>query len=290
MPESVEVYFMTQSLKEHVCGKILKSINVSSGRYLRKPETFSGYEEFVKCLPLKISDVKCKGKFIYIEFDSENNVSENKRWYLFNTLGMTGSWRIVEEIHSHVEFVFEDMINETDGMENKSIWFTDQQGYGTLKFVQGKKLLNKKLRSLGRDLLTDDITSDEFIKKYRTQDSKNICIVLLNQKIFSGVGNYIKSEALYRSKISPLHKIEDLSDSQLGNLLVAIKDVLHDSFENHGLTFRTYADVNGRIGKYKLQVYNNKTGKDAFGNKVVFIKASESPDGRGTYWSPTIQK
>lgn len=284
MPESVEIFYMTQSLNEHIQGKTLTNIDVHSGRYLKKPETFGGFNDFIKILPKNVIRANCKGKFIYIEFGEDENCDN---WYLFVTLGMTGSWRVIEEEHSHVEFTFEETIRDE---ENHSIWFTDQQGYGTLKFVKGKKMLEKKLRSLGQDMLADNITDEDFIEKYRKHNNKNVCIVILDQKVFSGAGNYIKSEALYRAGISPLHKIEELTNGHLIDLFHALKAVIQESLASHGMTFRTYADVNGQLGTYKNRVYNNKTGKDHLGNKIIHISPRESPDGRGTYWVPAIQK
>ena len=41
----------------------------------------------------------------------------------------------------------------------------------------------------------------------------------MNQKYLSGIGNYLKSEILYESKISPLRTLEFLSRQDLEILL-----------------------------------------------------------------------
>ena len=37
----------------------------------------------------------------------------------------------------------------------------------------------------------------------------------MDQKVAAGCGNYIRSECLYISKISPFRKIEDLKDNEI---------------------------------------------------------------------------
>lgn len=53
-----------------------------------------------------------------------------------------------------------------------------------------------------------DVLSDEWVpkkarKKIKLLVDENICDILVNQKMFSDVGNIIKNEVLYRTKIHP---------------------------------------------------------------------------------------
>ena len=48
----------------------------------------------------------------------------------------------------------------------------------------------------------------------------------MDQKHVSGVGNYIKSESLYISKISPHRKLKDTNEDELKSLFNAIKKLL----------------------------------------------------------------
>ena len=41
------------------------------------------------------------------------------------------------------------------------------------------------------------------------------CRILTDQEIISGCGNYIKSEALYYVKISPLRKVSTLTQKEI---------------------------------------------------------------------------
>ena len=87
MPEGPEVKLLVIELNKILKNKVLFDIELLSGRYIKKPDNF---DNFINNLPLKIIEVKNRGKFIY--FILENN------WFIFNTLGMTGNWTIMENV------------------------------------------------------------------------------------------------------------------------------------------------------------------------------------------------
>ena len=96
MPEGPEVRRTVDYLKKFL-NKILLKITFNSGRYV-KHGPFKNFNLIEKDLPLKITKIDCKGKFIYFIF-------ENKQ-VLFNTLGMSGNWQTKEAKHNNVSFYF----------------------------------------------------------------------------------------------------------------------------------------------------------------------------------------
>ena len=115
----------------------------------------------------------------------------------------------------------------------------------------------------------------------------NICKAIMCQKIISGVGNYLKSESLYRAKISPFKKISELTSEELHNLYQAIRVKIVGSFNEGGVSVRHFKDIEDKSGQYqfRLEVYNRD--RDPLGNKVL---RAVTPDQRSTYYVPTIQK
>ena len=79
------------------------------------------------------------------------------------------------------------------------------RNFGTIHFFKGKQCLDKKLKTLGVDMLkTFNLKKDyEFIEKKMNKikdQKKKIGVVLLEQRIFAGSGNYIRAETLYQGK------------------------------------------------------------------------------------------
>lgn len=268
MPEGPEVKTITDELEKLLNNKILVSMEILGGRYKNKtPENF---ELFQQSLPLKINKVNCKGKFIWFQLDDN--------WSIWNTLGMSGGWKTEPIKHSDVKISVDDL----------DLWFTDQRHFGTFKFCNNPIELQKKLQSIGPDLLSDDTyTLDQFISKIKKYKQHALPKILMEQTIFSGIGNYLKAEVLYASKISPLRKIEDISDLELETLFQNIKKIIKSSYLAKGATIRNYSDLSNNSGGYSFEfkVYNRVT--DDFGNHVV---KTQTNDKRTTHWVTEIQK
>lgn len=269
LPEAPEVRRIVDQMGPLIIGKRLSQIHYQSGRYLKKlPE---GSKVFLAQLPSLITNVQCKGKFIYFSTDTD--------WSIWNTLGMSGGWTHKPgSYHQRVCFEFEDA---------GPIFFIDMRNFGTLKFVNSKKELTKKLNSLGPDVLTEDVSDLLLRSKVKNRYNKTLAEILMDQSFVAGVGNYIKAEALYLAKLSPHRKGGSLSDEEIFRLNRAIHSVVRESYSSGGSTFKTYADFNGDTGKFtdRFMVYGRE--EDPKGNPVI---REETLDKRTTHWVPKIQK
>lgn len=273
MPEGVEVRIITNGLRERFNNSTVKDVIVHSGRY-KKHNNLGGLNTFLNNLPTKLSNINCKGKFIYFTFSNG--------MYLFNTLGMSGHWTLNEKKHNNVEFKLIDKKKE-----EISLFFNDVRNFGTLKFINNKEELEKKLNELGPDMFEKDTTFNIFKKSLKKKDKWNITKALMCQTVISGVGNYIKSESLYRAEISPLRTVESLNDNELNKLYNEIKYVINQSYFHQGVSVRDYTGVDDEKGDYHdfFLVYGRQ--KDQHGYKV---KRFTSEDKRTTHWVPEIQK
>ncbi len=268
MPEGPECRRIGENLAKFCSNKMLTSIEILSGRYTKNLPT--GFELLANQLPIGVVGIGVHGKFIYWILREEFSI--------WNTLGMSGSWRKEPSKHARVK------INFSDG---NCIYFTDQRNFGTLKFVKGKHHLIEKLKSLGPDMLADDVSGELFIQRLRKKNNHNICKALMDQSIIAGVGNYLKADSLWLSGLSPHRTVGDISDDELLKLNHSIKQVIRESYKSGGATIQTYQNINGEIGQYssRFLVYNRKEDPD--GNIVT---KEMTPDGRRTFWSPAVQK
>lgn len=78
------------------------------------------------------------------------------------------------------------------------------------------------------DIMSDDWNSQKAKDKMHKNPEMMICDALMDQDIFSGVGNIIKNEALFRAKIHPESKVKNLSDKQLDKIIKHTKDYSFD--------------------------------------------------------------
>lgn len=263
MPEGPEVKIITEQLQTFCINHKILEIKSIGGRFVNKSP--KGLNELVSKLPLMISSINCKGKFIYWTLE--------QGMYIWNTLGMTGEWSMVKSKHTAIEFV----------LDNGSIHFNDPRHFGTIKFAEEVK---SKLDQLGPDMLSSP-PSQEIFDSLILGHSGTIVEALMNQEVVSGVGNYVKAESLYRAAISPWRNSKSLGVEELKLLRLSIISVLQESYSCKGATLATYKNVLGEMGTFgdNLKVYKKKI--DPSGNEVV---SEETKDKRTTWWVKNIQK
>jgi len=299
LPEGPEVRRLVDQLQTFVFRRV-GNIQAISGRYTKVPivglqgcledhyiSSFGGIEE-----------INCKGKFIYWKISTVGG-----NWYLFSTLGMTGTYKIEPDKYARIKFTFNDYdVGKYIG--ESYLYYCDMRNFGTMKFVNGDAELEKKLNSLGPDMLSDPCSFEDWIKIAKKRKHRSVVNFLMEQKYVSGIGNIYKSESLYLAKIDPRKKVEDLTAQELTRLYMAVKTVLTNAYELGGSTIRNYTDLYGDPGKYTernnesynhaqdeiystkgIMVYNQKI--DPLGNEVMQLKLD---DGRTTYFVPEIQQ
>ena len=266
MPEGPEVRTFVDDLNRIVADRKIESIKVLGGRYAKKP--LEGYDDIVGQLPLRVLEVNCKGKFIYWKLENE--------WSLWNSLAMTGRWGPEREKHSCLEMI----------VSGTPVYFSDPRHFGSVQFVHSDAQLQKKLDSLGPDMLNNPPTDHDFLRLVRN-DSRHLATALMDQSFISGVGNYIKSEALYRARLSPWRLTNSLNFGEARCLYYAIRNIMKHSYEAGGASIATYKTFSGKVGTYSSQfaVYGKVT--DPQGN---LITRETTPDKRTSWWSPGMQK
>jgi len=269
MPELPEVARTTLSLNNRLKGKKLLDIKIHSGRYSRHGAP-SGWEDFRKNLPILVERVDFHGKLILFEFKGE------KTWWMRNTLGMSGGWKSNHSKHGHIELIYED----------GSVFFTDPRNFGTMAFTDNQKAIESKVRSIGPNHLSQNISDDLFAQRIRLLPDVDICAALMNQSLIGGIGNYIKAEILYRARISPKRKVKDILDSEFSRLNKAIEEVVRGSFSNGGATIHSYSGMDWEEGLYPFffHVYGRRICESGY--QVI---TETTADGRTTHWVPQLQ-
>ena len=178
--------------------------------------------------------------------------------------------------------------------------FSDMIGYGTLK-ITTKEELEIKLKSLGPCWLTNRPTFDQFeyiIKKEKV--TRPLVKTLMDQKRFSGIGNYILSEVLYRARIHPFAVCGTVVEEK--GALRAIYDniviVISSSYNSQHSYGNIPASINTEIDEETIW-----TSTEAISTSFAFLvyRQKKCPltslpivketglHGRAIYWVPSVQ-
>lgn len=265
MPESAEVKLTTEFLNNTLEGRIIVRWGFVSGQYINnEPE---GFDEFYNNLPLMVEQVHCKGKQIYFIM-----YNEFRQFYVIHSLRMTGRWQYEQDEYCRWYIEIDN---------GRKIWFRNPRCLATLHFTPHVSVYEESISKLGPDILTDNFTLDVWRNLLYKHRDKNITRFLMNQHIISGCGNYIKAEALYYAKISPLRKVKTLNDNESAHLFEALRVIPRLAYVHKGLSIQDYGDEEGKKGfhEFHLKIYNKP-----------WAKRTKTSDGRTTYWDPNIQK
>ncbi len=279
IPEGPELARSRDFLQRATRGKHLTNFDVVGGRY--RDNLPGGYAEFKVALsqqPMLITGVAVKGKFMWWELAG---------WHLWTTYGMSGQWTVEPfDQHSVATATFVGPGSTAIERNQVTLNFRDPRHFGTLKFVNDPLKTQKKLNSLGPDMLSAPPALLEFSARLDKRANKPIGEVLLDQSVISGVGNYIRAEALYLSELSPHRTVSTLLGQEREVLRQQIINVMRVSYSTGGATISTYRDPSGASGSAQERFVVYGRASDPMGNPVI----KEEVGGRTIHWCPAVQR
>jgi endonuclease-8 len=81
-------------------------------------------------------------------------------------------------------------------------------------------LEQRPLRRLGPDLLADETSVDEVVRRLRAvPPARLVGEALVDQRVVAGIGNMWLAEALWQGRVSPWRRLEEVSDGELASVL-----------------------------------------------------------------------
>ena len=105
--------------------------------------------------------------------------------------------------------------------------------------------------------------------------------VLLDQKTFAGVGNYLADEVLYQARIAPTREASELTEEEVTKLRGAIKKVVATAVE---------ADADETKFPDTWLFHHRWGGKRGAAKIGRYDIVRETVAGRTTAWVPALQK
>ena len=176
------------------------------------------------------------GKNIFLDLDNQD---------IFNFhLGMTGGWSKKNIKHCHFR-VFDN---------KKELFFKDVRKFGKMRIIT-QTTKDEKFNPLF-DILNPVYDYKKHVKSLREKirDEKSICCLIMDQKYFPGVGNYIKSEGLYLSRIHPEEKWKNLKSRKINLLIKNLQKVMYASYKTGGAELKDFKNPFNQ-SEFKLRVY-----------------------------------
>jgi formamidopyrimidine-DNA glycosylase len=248
VPELPEVESLRRILARSVAGRILREVTVREARLRR-----SVAPDFAAAIiGSAFERIARRAKYLLIELSGGQ--------VMLVHLGMSGSLTHrgdgfepgrFNPRHDHIEFKLDD---------GSMLVYNDPRRFGLIKVVARAELhLVPELKDLGPEPL-----SPEFNAAYLWQATRRrlaaIKNILMDQRIVAGVGNIYASEILFRARVRPTRRSGRVTRDEIGRIVKATAEVLHEAIGGRGTTFRSYRDSRGQPGRFaeRLRVYDRE--------------------------------
>lgn len=266
MPELAEVEVISTQLNQALQGRTVRDFRVYNfGQKIlfhKAPYSIPG---------ITITRVRRQGKYILFEHD---------RGVLASHLAMTGSWKL-----NCLDPNLRSLAFALTFDHDRSLAYYDLRHFGKL-FVMDSIEQLKSLANQGPDVFSKEFTA-QYLRSKLVNKKTAIGAVLMDQQIFPGVGNYLKSEVLFKAKIHPRRVARRLSMPRLENLRCSLISIVQNMIQRGGLSLRDYVDTFGVKGAaaHVLSVYQAKQCRQCRHPIRRIIQAS-----RTTWYCPECQK
>jgi len=287
MPELPEVETIVRDLRKEIVGRIFVDVWTDTESLIKKDD-FESFKK--KIIGRKIIEIRRRGKNIIIDLGSDDILLIHQK--ITGHL-LLGNWKLKDN-----KWIAPEGPLSTDPMnrflhvvfyldDKRQLALSDARKFAKIMFLK-KDELEEEFDKLGPEPLEDDFTFEKFRKMFLKKKGK-IKQVLMDQSFIVGIGNIYASEILFRSKIHPEEKIENLKDEDFRNIYNAIRDILNESIKLRGDSFSDFRTIYGEKGGFHkiIKVYQRKgMGCVNCGEKIERINLG----GRGSFFCPKCQK
>ena len=280
MPELPEV----ESVRK-IMESVLVGSKITNAEFVSDDIVFKGYEpEYLKNLVLNQSPTKIgrHGKFWWIE------LPEGKS--LVGHLGMAGWIREIGEPtirlreHGNAPLVDESgrlrfLKWQFDTDKNRSVAMTDQRRFAQM-WISDDPLQDPRIKRLGPDVYNTPL-DPAWLNNVLRKRTAAIKAVLLDQKVFCGVGNWIADEVLYQAHIAPIRPASELSNLEIESILDSLSSIL-----------KTAVDVGADKEQFPSSWLFHTRWGGSKGDELIDgqLIRRDTIGGRTTAWVPSIQK
>lgn len=226
-----------------------------------------------------LKGVERRGKYLWFQFDTGPCP-------LFH-FGMTG--RFVSDRESTLELMTQPPPTHVTSWpprftkihfrfaNGRRLAYLNARRFGRIRLLENP-LDEAPVTDLGVDPLLDDLSYPDL--RPQLQRRRTVKGILLDQKIFAGVGNWIADEALFQSGLDPRRKGLDVSAEEWQRMLICLKEIVSTAVQVGAVKERF-----PESWLFHSRWHRQRPGPARRRTDVEFLKVA----GRTTAWVPHRQ-
>jgi formamidopyrimidine-DNA glycosylase len=276
LPELPEVETVVRGLQALLAGRRINAIRLGKTDFIDDPAKLE------EILPgCQIKRVHRHGKFIVLHLEKLLPQVTSERFDFIIHLGMTGQLIVLppsapSALHTHAWISLDN---------EKELRYVDTRRFGRM-LVLPEAHSGTILGPLGTDPL--EVSPREFPKILAAKRAR-IKAVLLDQRMFRGMGNIYTDETLWRARIHPARLASSLKRAEVARLHRAMQQILREAIRLGGSSISDYVNAEGLPGEFQIRhrVYQREGKKCSRCGAVIrrMIVA-----GRSSYFCPRCQR
>jgi formamidopyrimidine-DNA glycosylase len=197
---------------------------------------------------------------------------------------MTGSLLILRD-GTEAEDPYRRAVVKLDN--GSDVAYRDVRRFGTWLLLEPGELEPYLDERIGAEPLGPSLSARSLVDRIAARRAPLKALVL-DQRLFAGVGNIYADEALWWARLHPLRPGNELTSEELGALVKAIRRALRLGIARQGATLRDYRAADGAEGSMQneFRVYGRE-GEPCLrcGHAIEKTRVA----GRGTYYCPSCQ-
>ena len=273
MPELPEVETIRTGLEPHLVGRTFEQVEISDPRLTRPLDP---REVAAELEGERVAAVERRGKYLVVRFETGR--------VLLIHLRMTGSL-----LHARRDAAAGDAyVRAVVRLDNESdVAYRDVRRFGTWLLLEPGELDPYLAERIGKEPLGTGLTARSLTDRLARRKAP-LKAVVLDQRVFAGVGNIYADEALWWARLHPLRPANTLTPEELKALVRSIRRALRLGIARQGATLRDYRNANGESGgmQAEFRVYG-RAGEPCTrcGHPIEKTRAG----GRGTWFCPNCQ-
>jgi formamidopyrimidine-DNA glycosylase len=272
VPELPEVETIRVGLEPHLVGRTLDRVEIADPRLTRPHDP---REVAAELEGETVAAVERRGKYLVVRFETGR--------VLLIHLRMTGSLQLLR--NGDDDDPYRRAVVRLDN--GSDVAYRDVRRFGTWLLLEPGELEPYLATRLGEEPLGRAVTARSLADRLRGRRAP-LKAVVLDQRVFAGVGNIYADEALWWARLHPLRPAGGLTEDELRNLVRGIRRSLRLGIARQGATLRDYRNADGAAGgmQTEFRVYG-RDGEPCFrcGHPIEKTRAG----GRGTWYCPVCQ-
>ena len=278
MPEGDTIYRAARALEKAIGGKVVTGFETGLAKLAR-------VNDDAPLVGRIVERVESRGKWCLIYFSGD--------LILATHMLMSGSW--------HLYRVGERWRMGRDKMRlviRTAEWEAVGFNVPVAEFFTARSLeRSSQIARLGPDILSESFTVESGVARLGAHARENpdaeIGVVLLNQRVFAGLGNVYKSEVAFTAGVNPFRAMRTITQREMEVMVdVAQRYMKANVTDGKGEGMVTYSS--GRTTRHamdreeRLWVYRRQ-GEECRRCGAVVMMRKQGVQVRSTYWCPECQ-